>query len=81
MEISVEQLIKGGNRHSSYKIERQLLEHIVVEDKSRKQKCILNIFYYFCLDKCIRISYNIYVLRIYIIAFIKDYYDNWLKVA
>ena len=36
--VSVEQLIKGVNRHSSYKIDRQLLEQIVAEDNKGRYR-------------------------------------------
>ena len=36
--VSVEQLINGVNKHSSYKLDRELLEHIVAEDNKGRYR-------------------------------------------
>lgn len=36
--VSVEQLIDGVNRHSSYKLDRELLEQIVAEDNKERYR-------------------------------------------
>ena len=36
--VSVEQLIDGVNRHSNYKLERELLEQIVAEDNKGRYR-------------------------------------------